>query len=152
MAAGFFRANEFAVVTSFHCLEHVDQPVEFVRGLLCATTAGGRVFLSTPYSPMSFERDWFDVLNHPPHHMTRWNLRAYQKLAEILGVQIRHYAPPAHPVKQALQAFRLRHYGPHVRVSRPRLLKDLLRHAPQFLWRGNTSAPGWRRTRMAARI
>ena len=133
LTAGFFRANEFAVVTSFHCLEHVDQPVEFVHGLLRATAAGGRVFLSTPYSPMSFEQDWFDVLNHPPHHMTRWNLRAYQKLAEILGVQIRHYAPPAHPVKQALQAFRLRHYGPHVKVSRPRLLKDLLRFAPQFL-------------------
>ena len=133
IAAGFFRPNEFAVVSSFHCLEHVSQPVEFVRELLRATTSGGRVFLSTPYSPMSFEDGWFDVLNHPPHHMTRWNLRSYQKLAEILGVQFRHYAPPNRPVKQALQAFGLRHYPPHARVSRTRRLKDLLLHAPQFL-------------------
>lgn len=137
LAAGFFQPNEFAVVTSFHCLEHVPQPVEFVRELLRATAPGGRVFLSTPYSPMSFEQDWFDVLNHPPHHMTRWNLRAYQKLAELLGLQMRHYAPASRPLKQALQAFGLRHYGPHARVPRPRLLKDLLLHAPQFLgaWR-----------------
>ena len=137
IAGGFFRPQEFAVVTSFHCLEHVPQPVEFVRELLRATAPGGRVFLSTPYSPMSFEEDWFDVMNHPPHHMTRWNRRAYQKLAGLLGVQMRHYAPAARPVKQALQAFGLRYYGPHARVPRLQRLKDLLLHAPQFLgwWR-----------------
>ena len=139
----FFQPGEFTVVTSFHCLEHVDQPVEFVRELLRATAPGGRVFLSTPYSPMSFEEGWFDVLNHPPHHMTRWNLRAYQKLAELLGVQMRHYAPVTRPVKQALQTFRLNHYGPQVKVSRARLLTDLLRHGPEFL-------AAWQRLRVRA--
>lgn len=137
IAAGFLKPGEFPIVTSFHCLEHVSQPVEFVRELLRATAPGGKLFLSTPYSPMSFERDWFDVLNHPPHHMARWNLAAYRKLAEILGVKMRHFAPHNRPLKQALQAFRLKTYGPGVAVSRLILLKDLLGHTPQFFsdWR-----------------
>lgn len=133
IAAGFLKADGFPVVTSFHCLEHVSQPVEFVRELLRATAPGGRLFLSTPYSPMSFERDWFDVLNHPPHHMARWNLAAYQKLADTLGVKMRYFAPANRPLKQALQEFRLKTHGPNVRVSRGTLLRDLLLRAPRFL-------------------
>jgi SAM-dependent methyltransferase len=137
IATGFLRPGDFPVVTSFHCLEHVSQPVEFVRELLRATAPGGKLFLSTPYSPMSFEHDWFDVLNHPPHHMARWNLVAYRKLAEILGVKMRHFAPRNRPLKQALQLFCLQRYGPNVKVPRAVLLKDLLLRAPQFLasWR-----------------
>ena len=142
--AGFLKPAEFSVVTSFHCLEHVAQPVEFVRELLRVTAPGGKLFLSTPYSPMSFERDWFDVLNHPPHHMLRWNLAAYRRLAEILGVGMRHFAPRNRPLKQALQAFRLKAYGPNVKVPRAVLLKDLLLHAPSFL-------ASWRRLSQRAR-
>ena len=137
IAKGFLKPAGFPVVTSFHCLEHVGQPVAFVRELLRATTPGGKLYLSTPYSPMSFERDWFDVLNHPPHHMARWNLAAYRRLAEILGVKMRYFAPPNRPLKQAMQCFRLKHYGPNVPVTRVVLVRDLLRHARQFLadWR-----------------
>jgi SAM-dependent methyltransferase len=138
IAAGFIKPGGFPVVTSFHCLEHVSRPVEFVRELLRATAPGGRLLLSTPYSPMSFERDWFDVLNHPPHHMTRWNLAACRKLAEILGVKMRHFAPRTRPMKQALQTFRLKTHGPNVNVPRLVLLKDLLFRAPKFF-------DGWRR-------
>jgi SAM-dependent methyltransferase len=133
IGAGFLRRGEFPVVTSFHCLEHVSQPVEFVRELLRATAPGGKLFLSTPYSPMSFESDWFDVLNHPPHHMARWNLAAYRKLAEILGVKMRHFAPRNRVWKQALQRFQLLKHGPNVPISNAVLLKDLLLGFPQFL-------------------
>lgn len=137
ITSGFLEAGAFPIVTSFHCLEHVSEPVEFVRELLRIIAPGGRLYLSTPYSPMSFEQDWFDVMNHPPHHMTRWNLAAYRKLAELLGVGLRSYAPHTSPLKQALQLFQLKQYGPNVPVSRGRLLKDLLPVVPQFIrtWR-----------------
>src|SRR5579859_8107550 len=144
ITAGFLRAGDFPVVTSFHCLEHVPEPVEFVRELMRATAPGGKLFLSTPYSPMSFERDWFDVLNHPPHHMTRWNLRSYQKLAEILKVNMRHFAPHTPPLKQALQEFRLKQYGANRKITRGKLLQDLCLHFPQFL-------AGWLRMNQRAK-
>jgi hypothetical protein len=69
--------------------------------------------------------------------MARWNLAAYRKLAEILGVKLRHFAPRNYPLKQALQLFRLKNYGPNVEISRTKLLKDILLQAPSFCadWR-----------------
>src|SRR5688572_4356848 len=131
--AGFMEPEQFPVVTSFHCLEHVDSPVEFVRSMLKAVAPGGRLFLSTPYSPMSFEAEWFDILNHPPHHMTRWNLRAYQKLAQILNLKIRWFSPPSSRLKRAPGVFRLVQYGPNRPVGKARLMADLLMRLPDFM-------------------
>jgi SAM-dependent methyltransferase len=133
IGSGFLKPGEFPVVTSFHCLEHVPQPVEFVRELLRATAPGGSLFLSTPYSPMSFETEWFDIMNHPPHHMGRWNLAAYRRLADILEVKLRHFSPPSSPLRQALQLFKLKIYGPNVSIRRSTLIKDLLLYLPMFL-------------------
>ena len=69
----------FDFVASFHCLEHVPDPRGFVAAMLAALKPGGSLLLSTPYSPMSVENHWFDPLNHPPHHMSRWNDSAYPR-------------------------------------------------------------------------
>jgi SAM-dependent methyltransferase len=129
-AAGFLKPAGFSVVTSFHCLEHVEEPVAFARSLVGAAAPGGRVFISTPYSPMSFEADWFDVMNHPPHHMTRWNLAAYRRLAEILDVKMRWFVPQSSALRRTLNVFRLVQYGSNRSVSKATLLKDLLFHFP----------------------
>jgi len=133
LAADFLHAAEFPVVTSFHCLEHVSEPVEFVRALLKVTAPGGRVFVSTPYSPMSTEIGFFDILNHPPHHLTRWNLAAYQKLAAILGVKMRYFVPPSGAAKRALKAFWILKHGTRRKISKAILLVDLMRDFPAFL-------------------
>jgi len=133
MAAGFLHAAEFPLVTSFHCLEHVSQPVEFVRALLKVTAPGGCVFVSTPYSPMSTESDSFDVLNHPPHHLTRWNLAAHQRLAAMLGVKMRYFIPPAGAAKRALKALWISRHGTRQPISKATLLADLMRDFPAFL-------------------
>lgn len=126
LKAGFLRISKFQLITSFHCLEHVDRPIDYVRSLVELTAPGGRIFLSTPLSPMSFEASWFDILNHPPHHLTRWNLRAYERLASILGLRMRSYFPRPGRMKQALMTFRLLRYGPRRSVGKARLCGDLL--------------------------
>jgi SAM-dependent methyltransferase len=83
------------VAVAFHCLEHVSDPVGFVRSMADMLKSGGRILVSTPYSPMSFENLWLDPLNHPPHHMTRWNARAYRALANRLGLGVRFLMPAA---------------------------------------------------------
>jgi 2-polyprenyl-3-methyl-5-hydroxy-6-metoxy-1,4-benzoquinol methylase len=133
--AGFLSKSQFPVVTAFHCLEHVDDPLKFVSSLLEVVAPGGRLFLSTPYSPMSFEADWFDVLNHPPHHMTRWNQKAYQKIADLLGAQMRWVAPRSSALRRTLNEFRLLRYGPNRRVAKPKLLADLLADFPNLVRR-----------------
>jgi hypothetical protein len=107
--------------------------MEFVRSLLKVTASGGRVFVSTPYSPMSTEADGFDVLNHPPHHLTRWNLKAYQRLAALLGVKMRYFVPPAGAVKRALKSFWISQHGTRAPLSKAKLLAGLAQDFPGFL-------------------
>lgn len=86
---------QYDCTVSFHCLEHVSAPLEFARTVHFLTHKNGRMYLSTPFSPMSFEGLWYDPLNHPPHHMTRWNAHSYQVLARNLGLQCRLASPTA---------------------------------------------------------
>jgi hypothetical protein len=37
---------------------------------------------------MSFETMWFDPLNHPPHHLSRWSISALQALAQQAGLSV----------------------------------------------------------------
>lgn len=104
--------RQFDFVVAFHCLEHVAEPMVFLRAMLSALKPGGSIFVSTPYSPMSFETGWFDPLNHPPHHMTRWNARAYQEAATQLGLDVRLRMPKAfNPLRRAKDAIILRKFG-----------------------------------------
>lgn len=82
------------IAVSFHCLEHVKDPVQFIESLKPVCDNGGRILTSTPYSPMTVEASWFDILNHPPHHLTRWNAKAYSVLAQHLNLKCIFHTPP----------------------------------------------------------
>jgi SAM-dependent methyltransferase len=124
----------FDFVVAFHCLEHVSQPKEFLRAMLGALKPGGSIFVSTPYSPMSFETGWFDPLNHPPHHMTRWNARMYQETAAQLGLDVRFRMPKALSVlRRTKNALILRKFGPGMAPSRLQVLWALFGNLKAFL-------------------
>jgi SAM-dependent methyltransferase len=143
------EGRRFDYVASFHCLEHVDDPLPFVRTLTRFLVEGGRLLISTPYSPLSYEARWFDVLNHPPHHLTRWNARAYRQLAQELGLELRLHMPEAGgPLRRALRTTKLVHGGGW---TAPRVdgIRGALRHPWEFVreWRRQT-----RRERVGARV
>ncbi len=138
LKAGALQPGQYDCVTSFHCLEHVPDPIGFLREMLPLLKSDGRVLVSTPYSPMSFETDWFDVMNHPPHHLGRWNLSSYQSVAASLGLDLRFYMPEASSIlSRTVQVFRLVHLGAHRRIGKRRLIGLILRRLPSFLklWR-----------------
>lgn len=85
----------FDFVVAFHTLEHLANPKEFIASLLPLLNRDGSIFLSTPYSPMSFESSWFDPLNHPPHHLTRWDENSYKMLARKFGMSVDFFMPDA---------------------------------------------------------
>lgn len=121
--------SRYDYIVSFHCLEHVGDPKGFVRTMLLLLKPGGEIFLSTPYSPMSFEGIWFDPLNNPPHHLTRWNYRAYNELASQLDLRINFIMPKASGVlDRTLYALNLSWHGPATLVSRKKMLLSALAH------------------------
>jgi 2-polyprenyl-3-methyl-5-hydroxy-6-metoxy-1,4-benzoquinol methylase len=126
---------KFDFVTSFHCIEHVENPISFlhqIKELLKPDV--GVALVSAPLSPMSFEYGWFDPLNHPPHHLSRWSERALQKLAEITGFGVIITAsPPGSNIYRALHSLMLAKVG--VLQSRGGIQKLVLaaRYFPDFL-------------------
>ncbi len=123
-----FRRNRkdntsmFDYAAAFHCLEHVTDPKDFIASIVQMLKPGGKLFISTPYSPMSFEGGWFDPLNNPPHHLTRWNYRAYEELARQLGLQINFIMPRAASIlDRTLYALNLAWNGPSSLASRKKL-------------------------------
>jgi 2-polyprenyl-3-methyl-5-hydroxy-6-metoxy-1,4-benzoquinol methylase len=87
--------GQFSVITLFHVLEHVADPLDAIKILKRSLSPGGIFAVSVPYSPMSFEADWRDPLNRPPHHLSRWNERSLKALATSAGMSAEILVQPA---------------------------------------------------------
>lgn len=123
----------FDAIVSFHCLEHIAKPKEFLQELLSILQPSGTIYLSTPYSPMDFELDWYDVLNHPPHHMGRWNLKSYSKLAETLNLNLEVFMPdPMDLLHTSLFSFLFSLYGHSNNFTKSQILFKILLHPLKF--------------------
>jgi 2-polyprenyl-3-methyl-5-hydroxy-6-metoxy-1,4-benzoquinol methylase len=130
----FYNESDFDVVTAYHVLEHIADPKNFLTALTDLINPAGAVYISTPYSPMDFELEWYDVLNHPPHHMGRWNLKSYKKIAEVLGLEMEVFMPEATSfVKSAITSFLFSIYGPVKTKAKIKILKGILKHPFKFM-------------------
>jgi 2-polyprenyl-3-methyl-5-hydroxy-6-metoxy-1,4-benzoquinol methylase len=139
LSSGEISLSSYDIVTAFHCLEHVQDPLSFVSGMADMTSAKGRIFVSTPLSPMPHEAYWFDIQNYPPHHLTRWSRRSYVYLADKLNLNARFVRCPKSfgPVTAWRSANKLNVFGPHFKMARfsdrVKELTGLIRSAPRFL-------------------
>lgn len=124
----------FDFVLAFHYLEHVPDPVGLARQMCALAGSDGRVLCSVPYSPMCHESLWHDPLNHPPHHLTRWNARSMAALGAAVGRKCALSMPEALPiVARARYALVPRYLGPHWKRHRRRARLLPLLHPVRFL-------------------
>lgn len=97
-------AGTYDAVVLSHVLEHVATPGALMGAVRNLLAPKGRILFSVPYSPMSREYLHDDVMNLPPHHMTRWNIQALDGLARVLGLDLETWMPKAKaPWKRALK-------------------------------------------------
>lgn len=82
------NSSKFDLICAFHCLEHVSDPMAFVRTMRALLTSDGSIIMSVPYSPTSLEVLEWDCLNLPPHHLTRWNKTCLVCLGDSLGMSV----------------------------------------------------------------
>lgn len=87
--------ERFDAIVLFHVLEHVENPVDFLQNILSILNKGGNIYISTPLSPMHFERYSLDILNHPPHHLSRFSINSYIQIARILKCNIQYVKSPS---------------------------------------------------------
>jgi SAM-dependent methyltransferase len=80
--------GQFDAAFSFHVLEHVSNPVDFVQEILSWIKPGGKIGISVPNmdGPVKYINPC--ISNMPPHHATRWKLQTFKVLVEKLGLKI----------------------------------------------------------------
>jgi SAM-dependent methyltransferase len=81
-------AEKYDVVTAFHVVEHVTDPVGLTRELAEAARPGGRVVIALPSKQSKMVELPAFPINFPPHHLTHWTAEALGDLAVKAGLVV----------------------------------------------------------------
>lgn len=80
--------SSFDVVCAFQVLEHVASPASFINAAKRLLKSGG-IFITAVPSEDSFMADELNnVLNLPPHHVTRWTDKALKNVVRLGGLEL----------------------------------------------------------------
>ena len=82
--------GKFDSVFCFHVLEHVAEPLEFIKELASWVVPGGKIGISVPNQDGPVKYVDRCVSNMPPHHATHWRLKTFKVVAEKLGLKIKN--------------------------------------------------------------
>lgn len=86
-----FAANtteKYTVVCHFQVLEHVADPMGFLRSCVELLSREGELWIATPNQETFIQSAAYPLLNMPPHHQTRWTAGSFQRAAEMLGLEL----------------------------------------------------------------
>jgi SAM-dependent methyltransferase len=81
----------FDVVCSFQVLEHVTNPGVFLSSMCTLLRPGGKLILGLPNAE-SFLRHEFNLLDLPPHHMSRWTAEIMNRLQSWFPLRLARVA------------------------------------------------------------
>jgi len=91
-----FPNEKFDFVCFFHLLEHLEDPLNFMKNIKKILKEDGYIAFSLPnpkrfFLYFNFREEW----DFPPHHLTRWNEKSIDKLLNILGFELikKEYEP-----------------------------------------------------------
>lgn len=92
----------YDVVTAFQILEHVEDPRALLRSARRLCASSGVVYVSVPHRDRAGRAD-FEVLDNPPHHLTRWRLPQLERAAQAEGLvpDGAWYEPPDSSIRLA---------------------------------------------------
>jgi SAM-dependent methyltransferase len=81
--------NYFDAICSFQVLEHVSNPRDFLDRASSMLRPGGKLLLGIPNAE-SFLKHQFNILDMPPHHLTRWGSKVFSYLPNLFPLAIQH--------------------------------------------------------------
>ena len=78
----------FDAVVSFEVLEHVPNPDDFLGKMISVLSPQGTLIIGVPNPEGSLKEMGNVLLDMPPHHATRWSVRAFEYVAREYGLQL----------------------------------------------------------------
>jgi len=80
--------GRYDVVCHFQVLEHVEDPRGFLEACVACLRPGGTLIVAVPAWDCFLRTVTNDLLNLPPHHLTRWSDAAVSAIARLLGLEL----------------------------------------------------------------
>ena len=80
--------GQFNAVGSFQVLEHVPNLFSIIEASLACLTAHGLFFFAVPNQDSFVGYAWDEILNLPPHHLTRWPRRTIEKIVDFFPLDL----------------------------------------------------------------
>lgn len=81
----------FDAICSFQVFEHVQDPRTFIGKSLKCLKKGGLLFISVPNKGGFMKYLVNDILNMPPHHITRWDYSVIKSLSSLFNLEIKSF-------------------------------------------------------------
>jgi SAM-dependent methyltransferase len=93
------RSGSYDAICSFQVLEHVATPGRFLEACTRLLSSGGRLLLGLPDS-RSFLGRQHNLLDLPPHHMTRWCDDVMRRIPDFFPLRLDRIAHEVLPEVQ----------------------------------------------------
>jgi SAM-dependent methyltransferase len=100
--------SAYDVVCSFQVLEHVTHPRNFLKSLCDLLRPGGKLLIGVP-NGNSFLKHRLDLLDLPPHHMTRWTADSMMRIQRLFPLKFVRLA--YEPLKEPTVEFYVEGYA-----------------------------------------
>lgn len=140
------NAERYDIVCAFQVLEHVAAPRGFIDAAVKCLRPGGKLMLSVPAQDSFAAFAYWDVLNMPPHHVTRWTDACLRSVADLCG--LRFVALTPEPLGRNMSNFYARSMVDHWLARRlkfaPGLIDERVK-APMFRLAAMTAVAFYRR-------
>jgi 2-polyprenyl-3-methyl-5-hydroxy-6-metoxy-1,4-benzoquinol methylase len=136
--------GSYDAICGFQVLEHAARPGDFLRACAVSLRPKGRLLLGLPNAD-SFIRYQVNCLDMPPHHMSRWPIRAVEALPRIFPFRVGRIA--IEPLAEYHVEYYVAAYVSHAargplrvlnRLRVKKWLEQLLQLGPRRWLRGQT--------------
>ena len=79
---------KYDVVVSFQVLEHVSDPNQFIKKSLNCLKDNGLMIIAVPSEDSFLQNAHNNILNMPPHHVTRWSDKALKFISSAYDLEL----------------------------------------------------------------